>query len=187
VNKKNIIITIILLIIFSTASIFAVLAAKKITVTTTKAANSPDFFITNAIYTQFDHNGDISNQFYTNKITHFTSYNSYVFEKPSIKMHNANEQPWNITANKGKSERGKSTIYLWDNVKVTQAASPNNSDFDITTDALTVHPDIKFAETTEPIIIIQSESIATAIGAQTNFKEGTVKLLSNVKCQYETK
>jgi len=187
VNKKSIIFTLLLLTALSFISLFAVFTAKKITRTAKISDNKPDFFLTKATYTQFDSSGEIGKQFYTDKITHFANNNKYVFDKPHIKMQNENEQPWYITADKGKSEGGKSKIFLWDNVKVIQAAGQNNPDFDITSDTLTIYPDTKIAETDGPITIIQNESIVRAIGAQANFKDGTLKLLSNVECQYEIK
>lgn len=186
-NKKNAFFTIILLIIFSGISAQALFSAKKITKISSIDPDVPDFFMTNAMYMQFDHNGKINNQFHTNQITHFPINNNYIFDNPQIKIYNNCEQPWNITANKGRSEGGKSKIYLWDNVKIIQASNPDNPDFDITTTDLTVYPDIKFAETKKPITIIQSGSIAKAIGAEADFKNGTVKLLSNVEGQYQAK
>ena len=102
-------------------------------------------------------------------------------------MYNANEKPWDITANKGRSEGGKSKVYLWDNVKIIQAADQNNSGFNVSTTSLTVYPDIKFAETNDPVAIIKGGSVAKAIGAKADFKSGIVDLLSNVECQYQTK
>lgn len=184
-NIKHLFITILLLAIFAGVSALALLEAKKITGVHLNTADAPDFFMTNATFIEFDQNGKIINQFYTGKITHFVANNNYIFDNPRIKMYNSNEQPWDITANKGRSEGGKSKIYLWDNVKVIQAASPNSPDFDITTASLTVYSDIKFAETNDPVIIIQGGSIAKAVGAKADFKSGTVSLLSNVECQYQ--
>jgi lipopolysaccharide export system protein LptC len=185
VNKKTLFLTVILLVVFSTISIVAVRVAKKITTSRTNNANTPDFLINHAVYVQFDKNGNISNKFHTDKIIHFTDHNNYVFENPSIKLHNPDEQPWSITANKGRSVEGKSKIYLWDNVKVTQTSGENNPSFDISTEALTFYLDIKFAETNEPITVIQSGSVIKAMGAKANFKSGIVELLSDVECQYQ--
>ncbi|CAL7960394.1 Lipopolysaccharide export system protein LptC [Gammaproteobacteria bacterium] len=184
-NTKNIFITIVLLAIFSSVSILALLEAKKITSSHTNAADAPDFFMTNTTYVQFDQNGNVNNQFYASKIIHFTSNNNYTFDNPRMKMYNTNEQPWDITANKGRSEGGKSKVYLWDNVKVVQTASHETTDFDITTTSLTVYPNIKFAETSDGVIIIQGKSIAKAVGAKADFKSGTVSLLSSVECEYQ--
>lgn len=185
-NTKNIFITIVLLAIFSSVSILALLEAKKITSSHTNAADAPDFFMTNTTYIQFNPNGEISNQFYTSKITHFTTNNNYTFDNPRMKMYNTNEQPWDITANKGRSEGGKSKVYFWDNVRVVQAAGQETTNFDITTTSLTIYPSIKFAETNDPVTIIQGESIAKAVGAKADFKSGTVTLLSKVECEYKT-
>ena len=183
-DKKNLYISILLIAVFSSISILSLFEAKKITIIHTNAIDAPDFFMTNATYIRYDQYGSINNKFHTSKITHFITNNNYIFDNPSMNMYKENEQPWIITASKGKSESGKSKIYLWDNVHVTQAFSKNNSDFDITTTSLTVYPSIKFAETRDPVIIIQGGSIAKAIGAKADFQSGTVSLLSNVECQY---
>lgn len=186
-NTKNIFITIILLSLVIITSVLTLLTAKKLTSTHINNTNNPDFFMNNVSYIKFDQKGNIINQFSTSKITHFATNNSYFFDNPRIKMYSANEQPWDITANKGKSEYGKSRIDLWDNVQVMQAASANNQDFNITTTALTFYPDTRCAETKEPITVIQNGSIAKAIGAQADFKVDTVKLLSDIDVQYQAK
>ena len=184
-NKKSLFFTVVILIILAALSIFAISAAKKITIAYTNNPNTPDFFMTNIDYVKFDQEGNISNKFYAGKLSHLPKRNSYIFDDPKMKMYNTDEQPWNITANKGESELGKSKIYLWENVKLIQPAGPNNSAIDVTTSSLTLHPNTKTAETSDPITIVQSDSLVKAIGATTNFKESVVNLLSNVECQYQ--
>ena len=179
-GKKNLLFAIILFSTFATASILALLAAKKITTTHPAADSTPDFFMTNATYSKFDNNGNISNQFSTREIIHFQHQNNYIFANPSLKMYSDKTSPWYITATNGKSKEGKSAIYLWDNVKLVQ-----NSDFDITTTTLTVYPDRKFASTDKPITIVQNGSIVKAIGATADLNHGIVTLLSNVSCEYQ--
>lgn len=187
-NKKYIFFTALLFITFLTASILAFKAAKNITTNHMNNINNPDFFMTNTFYTKFDNDGNISEQINMDKIMHFTTRNNYIFDNPRIKMNNQNKQPWFITANKGKSEFGKSKVYLWDNVRLIQAIDPkNNPIFDITTNSLCVYTNNKSAQTSEPITIIQNGSVAKAVGAKADFKSGTVKLLSNVECQYQEK
>jgi LPS export ABC transporter protein LptC len=184
-NKNNLLFTIILIIAFTGISLLALMQAKKIVAVHTNAIDAPDFFMTNADFMQFDVNGNLSNHFYTSKITHFGDQNSYIFDSPTMQMYNANEQPWLITAQKGKSEKGKSKIYLWGNVQLKQGNGDKNN-FSISTTSLIVYPDTKSAETPDPVTIIQGTSIAKTIGAKANFKSGTVELLSNVNCEYQT-
>lgn len=186
-HKKNILLTIALLATFLTISTLALFIAKKFIKPHMNSANNPDFFMADALYTKFNQQGLIRTKIQTNKITHFITNNIYYFDNPIITMHTPNEQPWHITANKGKSERGKSKIYLWDNVKIIRAASANNSDFDITTSSLTVYPETKFAKTLDPITIIQDGNVTKSIGAEADFKTGSIKLLSKIKGIYPAK
>ena len=186
-NKKTILFTIVILIIFVGTSILALITAKKITTPHITSSNNSDFFMTNAAYTKFNLQGHIHNQVYANKITHFADNNVYLFDNPSITMHTINEQPWHITSSKGRSEKGKDIIYLWDNVKIIRAAGINNLDFDIATSALDIYPNIKFAQTNKPITIIQSGNITKSVGAQADFKTGVIKLLSKIEALYQVK
>jgi LPS export ABC transporter protein LptC len=188
-NKKNILLTLILIIIFASVSILAIIETKKIIHVHVNAINAPDFAMTNAIYTKFDQNGNISDQFYTTRITHFITNNNYIFDNPRIKMYNNKEQPWEITADKGKSEGGKSKIYLWNNVKLIQASTSNSGShkptFEIYTTSLTLYPTAKLAETNDYVTIIQGDSIIKSLGAKADFKSGTLNLLSTVECQHQ--
>jgi lipopolysaccharide export system protein LptC len=184
--NRNALLTIILLVIFIGTSILAVLNAKKIVTTTHPySTTNPDFFMTSATYTKFNTEGNIQNRIETEKITHFTANNTYLFQKPKMVIYNPNEQPWYISANKGESKKGRSTVNLRDNVKIIRAAGANNSDFDITTAMLTIYPDIKFAETEQPVTIIQNGNITKAVGAKSDFKTGIVKLMSKIEALYQ--
>lgn len=184
--NKNLIFTIILIIIFACISTLALMQAKKIIAVHTNAVDAPDFFMINADYVKFDADGNINNHFYASKITHFGDQNNYIFDNPSMQMYSNKEEPWIITAQKGKSEQGKSKIYLWGNVQLKQGNDGNNNAFGISTTSLIVYPDTKSAETSDPVTIIQGTSIAKSIGAKADFKSGMIELLSNVDCEYQT-
>jgi len=184
--NKNLIFTVILIIVFACISTLALMQAKKITAIHTNAVDAPDFFMTNADFMQFDADGNLNNHFYVSKITHFSDQNNYVFDNPNMQMYSTKEQPWAITAQKGKSEKGKSKIYLWGNVQLKQGNGGDNNAFSIATTSLIVYPDTKSAETSDPVTIIQGASIAKTTGAKADFKSGTVELLSNVDCEYQT-
>lgn len=184
--NKNLIFTVILIIVFTCISMLALTQAKKITAVHANALDAPDFFMINADFVKFDADGNVNNHFYASKITHFGDQNNYIFDNPSMQMYSTTEQPWVITAQKGKSEKGKSKIYLWGNVQLKQGNDGSNNDFGISTTSLIVYPDTKSAETSDPVTIIQGASIAKTIGAKADFKSGTVELLSNVDCEYQT-
>ena len=185
---KNILLTIALLAVFIGSSMLALITAKKITqVKLPQSTNTPDFFIINSTDTKFNDEGAIQNQIKSAKITHLPTNNIYLFEKPDMIMHTPGEQPWHVTADKGKSEQGRSIVHLWDNVKIVRAASPKNSDFDIATTALTIYPEKRFAETDKPVTIIQSGNITKAVGAKADLKTGIIKLISKIESWLQIK
>jgi LPS export ABC transporter protein LptC len=180
-NTKTAIFTILLLIGFVATSLLALFTAKKITTPQVTSVTTPDFFMSNAIYTKFDKEGNIQNQIQTSKIIHFHTKNTFLFDNPDIIMHTPNENPWHITAAKGKSIRGKNEIWLWGDVKIAKEAGKNNLDFDIRTKSLTVYPENKFAKTDKPLKVIQGENMTKAVGGEVDLKSGTVKLLSHIE------
>jgi lipopolysaccharide export system protein LptC len=185
VSKKTLIYTILLLAVIASGTYLTFNAAKKVTSIHINAAENPDFFMTNAVYVDLDANGEIHNQINTSKITHFTTDNTYYFDAPHLQMYSSNEQPWDISAIKGKSEHGKEKIYLWENVNLHQLAGKNNAEILVNTTKLTIYTDRKFAETDQPLTISQAGTTVTSIGAQADFLHGTIKLLSRVKGQYQ--
>lgn len=184
-SKKTIIFTILLLVVVAGSSILAIFAAQKITTPHINATQNPDFFMSNAVYTDFNSAGEIHSQIITAKITHYPIDNVYFFDQPNMLFFNPNEQPWNISANKGKSQHGKEKVLLWDNVIIHQASGPNNSETKITTSELTIQPHDKTAATTKPVTIVQGGSTMSAIGAVADFKSGKVGLLSKVRGKYK--
>lgn len=184
---KTMLLTALLIAVLIITSFLALTTAKKSTRTSKPSINTPDFFMINAEYKKFNQKGEIRNQFKTTKITHFNSDNTYLFDNPKMVMNTPNEQPWNISASKGKSKKGKKEIHLWDNIKIIRKRGNNNSDYDISTTELTIYTDSKIAETDKPIKIVQSQNITKSIGAKADFKSGNIKLLSNIEGTYKIK
>lgn len=186
---KTTLFTITLLALFIGSSLLAIRVAKKIIKPSihVNSPNSPDFFMTNATYVQFNNEGQIRNQVHAAKITHLADNNMFFFDSPNIIMNNQNEEPWHITANKGKSEKGKDTVYLWENVKIIQKLGTNNPAYDITTTAMTIYPHLKIANTAQPVTIIQNQNITKARGAEVDFNTSIIKLHSQFEGLYQIK
>jgi LPS export ABC transporter protein LptC len=179
--KNNLVITIMLLILFVGTSILALLTAKKITTVHRTSASNPDFFITDAIYTKFTQEGKVGTKIISPQVTHLALNNSYFFIYPEMSIYLPQEEPWQISAHHGSSKQGKSQIYLWDQVQIKRMAGINNPHYDITTAALTIYPDSKFAKTEHPITIVQDNITTRALGAQADFKTGIIKLMKKIE------
>lgn len=184
-NFKTILLSTVMFVIVIISSWLAFVDAKKIAQPHLENAETPDFFMTNAVYLKMDESGQVRNQITATKLIHYSVGNTYFFDDPRMKLISDNKEPWYASANKGKSGNGKEKVNLWDHVVIHQAAGPNNLDLMITTEALTIYPDIKTAETNLPVTIQQAGSVVNSVGAKADFKTGLVKLLSRVKGEYK--
>jgi lipopolysaccharide export system protein LptC len=143
--------------------------------------STPDGFMTEANYTHFDENGDIQNQIYSPKVTHYSENDTSFLTKPSLVMHTLDHQTWIITAENGSSTHGTKEILLKDNVKVERIKVLQNTTSTLTTDLLRAYPDTNLAETDQPVTIIQPGSIVKSIGMTANLKTGDINLLSQAQ------
>lgn len=185
-NTKVISFSIILIIVVAVSSWIAVNVARSMLKPTSISTNESDFFMTNVEYTQMDENGMMRNQIYTNKMEHYPKDDHYTFNAPHIEMIDKDNNPWKIEAKQGTSEKNGTVINLWDDVKIARLAnSSGRAGMTVTTSAVTIHPQEKFAKTDKPVVIKQGGSMVNSVGAEINFKNSTVKLLSKVQGKYE--
>lgn len=185
-NTKVISFSLILIIAIAVSSWIAVNVARSMLKQVVASSDDTDFFMTNVVYTQMDENGTVHNQIYTSKLHHYPQGDRYIFDAPRIMMMDQDNNPWRIEAKQGTSEKNGTVVNLWDDVKITQIASASNQvGMTVTTSAATIHPKDGFATTDKPVVIEQGGSIVNSVGAEVNFKNSTVKLLSKVQGQYE--
>lgn len=149
------------------------------------STDTPDSFMVNATYLRMDQNGNLHNKIFVTKMLHYTNNNMSDFTNPKVIIYGKDQSPWNITANYGQSEAGIEKVYLWNNVKIHQAASTNNSEMTITTTKLTIFPQTQSAETDQPITIIQPGEQVNSVGLKANLQKGEVQLLSQAKGVYQ--
>jgi lipopolysaccharide export system protein LptC len=145
----------------------------------------PDAFMINATYLGMDENGNLHNQIYLPKMTHYIKNNTSEFTDPQIIIYGKNHEPWLITAKFGQSKFGVEEVQLWKNVKIHQPAGPKNRELTITTSSLTFFPKHQSASTDEAITIAQPGAVVNSVGLRANLNKGEVQLLSRAKGVYE--
>lgn len=181
---KNLLYTFLLLAVLTITSIMALFTAKKLTRVLPVSEHTPDYFMTNLRYQQFNQNGQLINRMQMARLLHFENNNNFFFEKLRIQSHQS-PVSWYITADQGKSLNGKSAIYLWPNVKLVEQIN-NRPALKITTSHLTYYPTAKVAKTTAAVTIEQPKIYITALGAEANLKTGNIHLLKQVVTKYQT-
>ncbi len=182
-SKKQVFFTIVILLIAGITSCFT-LHLMKISKSHINQPHNPDVIVINAVYTQMDDNGMVHHIVHIPKLTHYPYQDSSAFQKPDIIIMDSPKTPWHITADRGTSQYGTTTINLLDNVKLHQAAGPQNSELTITTDAATIYSHKKYVTTNRPITITKPGTTIKAVGAEAYLDKKIINLLSQVKEKY---
>lgn len=149
-------------------------------------SDTPDSFMLKAIYTRTNEQGNLENQIYASKMTHYSQDDVSKFTDPQIIIFTQDRKPWNITAQQGVSLHGITQVTLQNNVKVHQSAGPNNQELTLTTSSLTIFPQQQTAQTDQPVKIIQPGTVINSVGLKADMKKGEVDLLSKARGVYET-
>jgi lipopolysaccharide export system protein LptC len=89
-----------------------------------------------------------------------------------------------ITANFAKLTSKGEVAFLWDDVRITRAATPERPEMLARSPDLTVQTEAGFAFTNSPVEITQGQSWITGVGAEIDNNKSTFVLQSQVKGQY---
>lgn len=139
----------------------------------------------NVTATILDKFGKVSMKIVTPKMVHFAKNDSTDFIDPQLTIYHKSPNPWFIESRTAKALHGMDNVVFTDNVVIHHPADYNNPATVIKTTTLTVHPNEKTAETTEPITMIQPNSVMQAIGMHADMDSGNIKLLSQAQGEYD--
>lgn len=146
-------------------------------------AKTPDAFMVNASYLSFNAAGKLGNSFQIARMMHFSN-NQSLFTKPALVIYGENKEPWHIMANYGQSQMGIQEVHLWNDVVIHRPAGIKDHEMTITTNSLTIFPQIQSALTNQAITISQPGITVNSTGLRANLKKGEIELLSKEKATY---
>ena len=144
----------------------------------------PDAYMENIVTTVMNKQGTPSLKLSTPKMTHYAYNDATEIESPSVTVYRNSPNPWDISATHAKATQGIAEINFWENVTIHHLADKSNPATTMQTTALTVFPNTQIAQTDQPVVIKQPDTLIQATGMQANMNDGTVKLLSQAKGEY---
>jgi lipopolysaccharide export system protein LptC len=145
----------------------------------------PDGYMENVTAVILDKTGKISMQIVTPKMVHYAKDDTTDFTAPQLTLYHQSPTPWFITSKVAKAQHGIDQVHFHEDVVVHRPADFNNPVTVIKTVSLTVHPNDKTAETAEPIVMTQPNTVINAVGMFADLNTGSIKLLSQAKGEYE--
>lgn len=146
--------------------------------------SQPDGFMENVVATILNKEGHPSLKVVTPQMVHYYNNDMTLIMKPNVTVYRDTPQPWFVHANFARATGGTDRIFFWDDVLIDHPADTSNPVTTMTTTSLTVFPNQQLAETDQPVVIKQPDTIVHAIGMLANLNDGTVRLLSQAQGEY---
>ncbi len=144
-----------------------------------------DSYIIGARYHSTDANGNLHEKLHVSSAKHFPYQNSSELHEPALDFFGQHGETWHIHARKGTSNQGSDLVVLYDNVQIEHRARKEAPPVVITTDKLIVHPNLKTADSDSVVTITYPQIVLRGKGLHGDMKAGTLKLLTDIRGQYE--
>jgi lipopolysaccharide export system protein LptC len=146
--------------------------------------DAPDLYMEDARITQYGEDGVVQYRLDSSTIRHFDRENLTRLEAPTFELKRADASPWFVRSAHGyiryrtqSPPPQEEVVFLRDNVELEQRAADGEF-VKLTTDAMYVYPDRRYAETDRPVMIDTNSGRTTAVGLQGDLGRGLLKLFS---------
>lgn len=149
-----------------------------------KLRHDPDSIAENFVARRFDHQGRVRYRLTAPYMEHFPDDDTSLLTSPVLTSLRADAPPVTVTARNAKVTSKGETIYLWDDVNVTRAATAERPAMVARMPDLTAQPDAGFAFTNSPVEITQGQSWIKGVGARLDHNSSTLVLQSQVTGLY---
>ena len=153
--------------------------------TDTLIESEPDIYGHGVEFTQLRNDGSLQYELNASAIRQFQDNGLTSMISPSLKLHNAEQPPWDIRSNHGyirgaQNEGGEEeeVVYLREEVLLEQN-DPDRGFITMRSEAMYFYPDRQYAETDQSVMIDTQVGRTRAGGMQAYLDTGLLKLMSN--------
>jgi len=148
--------------------------------------NDPDFVVDHFRATRMNVDGSQRYLVVADRMVHYLGDNTAVLDRPRLTHFDPNKGPVSIRANQGTLENNGENAFFSGDVQVKRAAVGTTPEMAMYTSFLHVIPDQDLVETDREVTLVSGNSTLKSVGLEFNNKTRELKLLSNVKGQFET-
>jgi lipopolysaccharide export system protein LptC len=149
-----------------------------------KSRHDPDAIAENFVVRRFDPNGQIKYRLTGPYFVHYPDDDTSELKSPILTSYRAEGAQVVVTGDHAKVTAKGETIFLWDNVSVTRAATPDRLEMVARMPDLTAQPDAGIAFTGSPVEITQGQSWVKGVGIHIDNNDSTLVLQSQVRGLY---
>lgn len=138
--------------------------------------HDPDLIVENFRARKLGEDGRVLYTLVAKKMVHYPDDDSSLLETLDFDAFQPRQPRVNITAERGRLEKGGDQVWVEGNVVVRREAAERVEPLTITTDRLLLLPDEGIARTSSEVVMQSPSSRATAAGLELNNTDRTMKL-----------
>jgi lipopolysaccharide export system protein LptC len=149
-----------------------------------KLRHDPDAMAENFVMRRFDETGVVKYRLSAPHMKHYPDDDSSVLKNPTLITYRPDAPPVTIIAQNAISTSKGSTVFMWEDVSITRAATPERQEMVARMPDLTAQTEEGFAFTDSAVHIIQGESWVKGVGAFLDNNTSILTLQSQVTGLY---
>jgi len=140
----------------------------------------PDFIGEHVRLTSFDPAGQQRYELLADKATHYPLSDVTEFEQPYL-QYETEDGELRVSADWGEAREGGETLLLVGNVQFFRDGLDGNPDLTFASNSLKVWPDDQRAETDDPVVLTQGNTVAHGNGMRADNLFGTLQLIGDAR------
>lgn len=151
----------------------------------TRVSGLPDLTMTGAEILQFEADGSLKYRLEAERIRYFERRRLTRLEAPRLRLYDPQQPPWLVTSRHGYLRRRggvdqtpEEIVYLRETVVLAQQFDDGRH-LELSTEALYLYPDRRYAETDQDVMIDTNAGRTLASGLQGELDKGLMRLYSN--------
>jgi len=147
--------------------------------------HDPDFIVDNFVSTQSGPDGLLRHRLDARRMSHFLDDDSTLLEQPKLTHYTEKRLEVKATSDTALMSSDGEVITMTGNVRLTRAASADQSELVMRTSTLEVTPDKGFARTDQPVVIQNATSRTDAVGLEFDYNTRQLELLRDVRTSWQ--
>jgi len=182
-RKRDIVRVSVLLVIAAFSWLLLRQSQVQLPVVTDREGRKPDAYLSNFVITTMNEFGQPRYRLEAIYMEHFPQNDTSEIEKPLLTVFRPDELPWYVKSERGVLKPLEDTVILLGHVEMEYLDEKGQS-LRVLTKNLIVHPDRQYAETDQPVTIIDQHGITRAVGLNAFLDAGRLSLLAKVRGEY---
>lgn len=146
-----------------------------------QSVREPDYYGEGLLSRQYGQAGALEQSFVASRSVHYPQEQRTEFSQPVLVSRDENGKRWQVTADQGEIQDKDHLLYLTGHVEIRPV---EDDDTIITTPTLVYNSNTRWAETSDPVVIVSPQIRINAIGMTMDIPRQRIQFSSEVTTRY---